>query len=130
MGESDIRRSSSAGKTSAARWGAAAAAAGVVLAVGSFLAESLGLSSKASFAALMSGLVLVIAGAIAVAASTRRAPASPEEARGRRSTAMIGGGSVALAMGLMGVTAGNTGVGLVFALLGVGLLVGGLITRP
>jgi hypothetical protein len=55
-------------------------------------------------------------------------PRTPEEARQRRSTRMIGIGAIALAWGLLVVALGGM-AGFVLVLLGIGLLVGGLVIR-
>jgi UDP-N-acetylmuramyl pentapeptide phosphotransferase/UDP-N-acetylglucosamine-1-phosphate transferase len=64
----------------------------------------------------------------------REAPAqTPEEARQRRSRAMVAFGGFALAWGLvvtvLGAKSGTPAVGLVLLLAGAVLLVGGLVVR-
>lgn len=54
---------------------------------------------------------------------------TPAEARQRRSTTMVTFGAVLTVMGFVG-TAGGNSIALLLALLGIGLLVGGLVIRP
>jgi hypothetical protein len=104
-----------------------AAVAVVVLIIG-MLFDVRGTAGKVLFGLILTGFGLLIVGAVIAAAAGRTPPASPEEARQRRSFAMIVFGALALIFGFLGLSAGAP-VGVLFALLGVGLLVGGLVIR-
>ncbi|NUR28509.1 MAG: hypothetical protein HOV76_32405 [Hamadaea sp.] len=58
----------------------------------------------------------------------RRDPGEPVS-RQSRSSAMLAGGVVALVLGLIGVLGAGSMAGLVVAILGAGLVVGGLVIR-
>jgi hypothetical protein len=54
---------------------------------------------------------------------------TPDEARQRRSTAMLVFGGLALVWGLLGVAGGGHSIAWLIGLLGIGLVVGGLVIR-
>lgn len=106
-----------------------AAAGGVVAAVVLIAGgNARGTAGAVLFGVVLAGLAAVIGGAGIATVAGRRPAASPEEARQRRSTAMIVFGALGLAMAAAALINGAP-LGLLLALLGVGLLVGGLVIR-